>query len=297
MIEANETQQTIGTRRREIIGRLTPIAGELAAFEAYRLLGHVCRCGPTELTVRAGDTLTPHQEEELERLVQERLTGRPLAYVLGCAYFAGLELICDERALIPRPETEELVVIALDRLPPPAAGTRPIVIDIGTGTGNIGLAIAHARPDALVLATDTEHPALQLADENRKRIGLVRNVRLIGGRSLGMFRPGRWVDVIVTNPPYIALGNPYVEKSVTDFEPHSALFAGPTGLEVITELLDQASAALRPGGWFISEIGYDHGDSVREIVTTRPGWDVPELHRDMSGIERVVTVRRLATNR
>jgi len=289
--------KTIGTRRRETTARLVSVAGEHAAFESYRLLGHICRCGPTELTLRAGDTLTPVQEAELERFVLDRLTGRPLAYVLGHAYFAGLDLTCDERALIPRPETEELVDIALRCLPPPGDRPRPVVIDVGTGSGNIALAVADQRPDAVVLATDTEWPALRLADENRKRLGMAGRVRLISGRSLSMFKPARAVDVIVSNPPYIALGNPFVEKSVLDFEPHSALFAGPTGLEIVTELLDAAKQILRPGGWFISEIGYDHGDAVRELLASRKGWDTPTLHRDMSGIERVVSVRTLPTIR
>jgi release factor glutamine methyltransferase len=88
-----------------------------------------------------------------------------------------------------------------------------------------------------------------------------------------------------------------VEQSVIDFEPHSALFAGPSGLEVVTELLDDAIHLLRPGGWFISEIGYDHGDAVRQLLASRPGWDTPTLHRDLSGIERVVSVRSHPTIR
>ena len=276
--------------RRTLAARLKPVAVDLAAFESDCLIGHVLDWGPTELTLHAADELGAAQENQLETLLERRLTGVPLAYVLGHTNFYGLDLVCDLRALIPRPETEELVQIALDRLSP-AGDYHPVVIDVGTGSGNIALAMAHARPDIRVIATDTELPALELAGINRGRLKLSQRVRLVAGRSLSMFRESRFVDIVVTNPPYIALGDPNVERSVVEHEPHRALYSGPTGLEIISELLEEAALRLVPGGWLISEIGYDQGDMLRSMTHALSDWERPTLHRDLAGIERIMTIR------
>ena len=282
---------SISQWRRDLTARLKPHAGDLAAFEADCLLGHVCQCGPTELTLRAADELSSEQEQSMEVLVQRRRDGRPLAYVLGRAHFYGLELICDPRALIPRPETEELVQIALDCLPPPSADRHPLVVDVGTGSGNVALAISYTRPDVHVIATDTELPALELADENRRRLQLADRVTLLGGRSLSMLREISRIDLIVANPPYIACGDPNVERSVIEHEPHSALFSGPSGLEVISELLEEAPSRLVTGGWLVTEIGYDQGNLLRSMTSSLVAWERPTLHRDMAGIERIMAIR------
>ena len=278
--------------RRTLAARLKPVAADLAAFESDCLLGRVLGCGPTELTLRAWEQLTPEQEESLERYLRRRLTGVPLAYVLGRAYFHGLELICDSRALIPRPETEELVEIALRSLPPPSSERRPLVIDIGTGSGNIALALASVRSDLRLIATDTELPSLQLADTNRLRLGLADRVLLLAGRTLSMFRERPFIDMIVANPPYIALGDPNLDLSVIEHEPHSALFAGPSGLEIISELLEQAAPRLVPGGWLISEIGYEQAELLRSLARDLADWEQPVLHRDLAGIERIMAICR-----
>ena len=280
--------------RRTLSARLKPVAADLAAFESDCLLGRVLECGPTELTLRAQDQLTPEQETLVEGYLERRLTGIPLTYVLGRAHFYGLELISDSRALIPRPETEEIVQIALDCLPPPSRERRPLVVDMGTGSGNIALAIAHARPDLRVIATDIELPALALADENRKRLNLTAQINLVAGRSLSMFRNTRMIDMIVTNPPYIALDDPNVERSVIDHEPHVAVFAGPSGLEIIIELLVQAAPRLVPDGWLITEIGYDQGEVLRAGLGSRPEWHKPIFKCDLAGIERIMAIQRQA---
>jgi release factor glutamine methyltransferase len=236
--------------------------------------------------------LSPEDEARLETFVQRRLNGLPLAYVLGRAHFYGLELVSDSRALIPRPETEELVQIALNCLPPRSSDRRPLVVDVGTGSGNIALAIAHERPDLRVIATDIELPALALADENRRRLHLTDRVHLVAGRSLSMFRKTRTIDMIVTNPPYIALGDPHVDQSVLDHEPHVAVFAGPSGLEIIIELLVEAAPRLVPGGWLITEIGYDQGEVFRAGVDSHPEWQKPIFYSDLARIERIMAIRR-----
>ena len=284
--------KTIAELRRETTARLHAVAGNLAPFEADRLIGYLMNCGPTELTLRAAASLTASQERQLDALIADRLTGRPLAYVIGHVEFYGLDLLCDSRALIPRPETEELVAAALDHLPEPPAVIRPLVIDVGTGSGNIALALAHQRPDVRVIATDVDLGALSLADENRRRLSLSGRVMLLGGRSLTMFRRARVVDLIVSNPPYVVPGDPNLDRSVIDFEPHVALFAGPSGLEILFELLAGGEALLKPGGWVVSEMGYDQGNEIRGFLLNRPGWDEPVIYRDLAHIERILTVRR-----
>jgi release factor glutamine methyltransferase len=278
--------------RRELTDRLKSVAGDLAAFESHRILGQLLGCGPTELTLRADEHVSSDQERILEEFVKRRLDGAPLAYVLGRTHFYGLELLCDSRALIPRPETEELVHIALEHLPPPCEERRPVVVDVGTGSGNIALAVAHERTDLQVIATDTERPALELAGENRRRVHVADRVVLLCGRTLTMFREEPIFDMIATNPPYIAVGDPNLEASVVANEPFRALFAGPSGLEVITELLAQSASRLIPGGWLICEIGYDQGDALRSAIDSYAAWEKPVIHRDMAGIERVLAVRR-----
>jgi release factor glutamine methyltransferase len=285
---------TISQWRQALSLRLKPVAEDLAAYETNCLLGSICACGPTELTLRAASELSPDQEQRLETFVQRRLSGLPLAYVLGRAHFYGLELASDSRALIPRPETEELVQIALDCLPQPSSDRWPLVIDIGTGSGNIALAMAHERPDLRVIATDIELPALALADENRTRLNLTDRISLVAGRGLSMFRRTRMIDMIVTNPPYIALGNPHVEQSVIDYEPHAAVFAGPSGLEIIIELLVDATPRLVPDGWLITEIGYDQGEIMRAGAGSLPEWQKPIFHCDLAGIERIMAIQRRA---
>jgi release factor glutamine methyltransferase len=153
--------------------------------------------------------------------------------------------------------------------------------------------MAHARPDIRVIATDMELPALELAGINRGRLHLSERVRLVAGRSLSLFCESRFISMVVTNPPYIALGDPNVERSVVEHEPHEALYSGPSGLEVISELLEQAALRLVPGGWLISEIGYDQADMLRSMTQALSDWDKPALHRDLAGIERIMAIRRL----
>lgn len=283
---------TIAEIRRQTTARLRPVVGDLAPHEADRLLGFIMNCGPTELTLRAANPVSAADESKLASLVSDRLTGRPLAYVIGHVEFYGLDLICDSRALIPRPETEELVAASLDCLPEPRSAIRPLAVDVGTGSGNIALALAHQRPDLHIIGTDIDLSALTLADENRNRLGLAARVRLMAGRSLTMFSPAPSFDLIVSNPPYVVPGDPNLDRSVVDFEPHVALFAGPSGLEILFELLIGAESLLKPGGWIVSEIGFGQGNEIRDFLRTRPVWGEPVLHRDLAYIERILTVQR-----
>jgi len=282
---------TIGEWRNKLRERLRPVSGELSAYEADRLLGEVVGADPTELTLRYRDLVPADAAQRLENLVADRLRGRPLAYVIGHLEFCGLDLLCDERALIPRPETEELVSIALQCLPPPEVSAHPLAIDVGTGSGNIALALAHRRPDLHLIAADISAEALTLAGENRARLGLVGSVSLVRGDSLTMLASG-CADVVVSNPPYVIPGDPKLDQSVSAYEPAAALYGGSTGVEVIRDLLDQGPSVLHSGGVLVCEIGYDQGPTVRALVGRDPRWGPPVLHRDLAGIERVLVAQR-----
>lgn len=284
---------TIGEWRARLRQDLHSVSGVFAPTDADAILGEVLSSSPTRLTLSAAEDIPPGQEARLHELVQKRIAGVPLAYVLGHVEFYGLDLLCDERVLIPRPETEAAVTVALQSLPAPSSGYRPLVIDVGTGSGNIALAIARERPDVHVIATDLSARALEVAKANRERHALVGRVRLIRAKSLTAFPHGLNADLIVSNPPYVPEYDPEVQQSVRDFEPHVALYAGADGTEVLRDLIDSARHVLRPNGGLVCEIGYNQSEQIRDIVSRYHGWNAPVFHRSIAGFDRVLELRLL----
>lgn len=222
-------------------------------------------------------------------MVDRRLGGEPLQYVLGHWAFRRLDLHVDRRVLIPRPETEWVVEQALRRLP----DGEVTVVDLGTGSGAIGLSIAVERwPSARVVATDSSPDALAVARANLAGIGrAATRVEL---------REGSWwaavpadlqagIDLVVSNPPYVAPSDP-LPAEVADWEPAAALVPGPTGLEAIEEILAGAAGWLRPGGWVVCEIGETQGDAARRIGADAGLCEVDVL-ADLTGRDRVVVAR------
>jgi release factor glutamine methyltransferase len=279
---------TIREWRIRLRQELRSIAGEFAPTDTDAILGEVVKANPTQLTLRHNEDILPDQESRLKSLLIERLSGVPLGYVLGHVEFYGLDLICDERVLIPRPETEELVSVAIRTLPAPQDRRHPLVIDVGTGSGNIALAIAHERSDVRVIATDLSADALAVARANRERHHLTDRIHFIRAQSLTAFPQGLDADLIVSNPPYVPEYDPEVQRSVHDFEPHLALYAGSDGTEILRDLIDHARAILRPVGGLVCEIGYNQAEQIREIVQRYPGWSAPVFHRSPAGFDRVL---------
>jgi release factor glutamine methyltransferase len=285
---------TIGQWRANLRQLLHFIAGPFAPGEADQILREVTGANATQLTLRHQDTLTRDQESTVVRLLTERQTGRPLAYVLGHVEFYGLDLLCDERVLIPRPETEELVDAALAALPPPVPGEQPLAIDLGTGSGNIALAMAHQRPDIRVIATDLSADALVVAAINISRHNLSDRIRLLQGASLDPFSRRPLANVIVANLPYIADDDLEVEPSVHDFEPHLALYAGELGTEILTDIIRDAPAVLKPGGALVCEFGLGQTGAIRGMVRNIDSWGEPIIHQDTAGIDRILEVHKKA---
>ena len=249
--------------------------------DAALLLAHALGKSRSWLFAHADDALGEAEAERFDVLLARRAAGEPVAYLTGWRGFWTLELAVTPATLVPRPETELLVDLALARLPVDA----PVrVADLGTGSGAIALAIASERPRAQVLATDASSAALDVARGNAARNG-IGNVA---------FRLGSWLqplgedtfDLIASNPPYIAEGDPHLAQGDLRFEPAMALSCGADGLDAIRVIVRDAPACLRPGGWLLLEHGWEQGDAVRALLAAAGFVDVA-TERDLEQRDRV----------
>jgi len=209
-----------------------------------------------------------------------RRAGEPIAYILGQQGFWKLDLEVAPHTLIPRPETELLVEAALQRLP--AGPAR--VLDLGTGTGAIALALASERPAWQVMAVDRVEAAVALAERNRQRLRL-DNVHILASHWFEALAD-QCFDVILSNPPYIASADPHLAAGDVRFEPSSALVAGPDGLDDLRTIITQAPAHLSPGGWLLLEHGFDQAEAVRELLVRQGFGDVASV-ADLAGHPRI----------
>jgi release factor glutamine methyltransferase len=254
----------------------------LDRLDAQMLLLHTLGRSPHDrawLIAHDSDPLPPESAIRWTALLHRRQQGEPVAYLLGEKEFGGLTLQVDARVLVPRPDTETLVEWVLDALPPPG-GAAPRLLDLGTGSGAIALAVASRRPDVQVTATDASDDALAVAQANTQRLGLP--VRFAHGAWLGAV-PGESFDVIASNPPYIAEGDPHLAALV--HEPTGALTSGADGLDDLRRIVAQAPDALHPGGWLLLEHGHDQSVEVRGLLTSR-GFEAVSSRTDLAGIER-----------
>ncbi|HXF65784.1 MAG TPA: peptide chain release factor N(5)-glutamine methyltransferase [Burkholderiales bacterium] len=216
-----------------------------------------------------------------------RRAGEPLAYITGSREFYGLAFKVTPAVLIPRPETELLVELALERIP---ADADCRVLDLATGCGCVAVAIALERPRARVTGTDVSREALAVARENARRHGAA--VELVESDWFEALA-GRRFDVIVANPPYVAEGDPHLAQGDLRFEPRAALVAGPEGLECIRAIVTGAATHLAPGGWLLFEHGYDQGARARAALA-QAGYAERFTQRDLAGLERISGGRRPA---
>lgn len=256
-----------------------------AGVESPRLDAELLLC---EATGRSRASLAGAPEEGVEApaarsfgaMVRRRLRREPVAQILGRKGFRRIELAVDSRVLVPRPETELLVELALELRPRTA-------LDVGTGSGAVALAVADELPEAAAVATDTSLEALAVAKANRDRLGLVNRVELVHGSipEVGVF------ELVLANLPYVSEAEwERLAPEITRFEPREALVAGPTGLEVIEAVLGElALAEARPAA-VAFEVGQGQAPTVAELVQ-RAGWERVEARRDLAGIERVVIGR------
>lgn len=266
------------------------LGGIDARHEAELLLLHVLERPRSWLFAHATDPLAAADQAAFESLLARRMAGEPIAYLTGRRGFWTLDLEVDPATLIPRPETELLVELALERLP---SDQSLQLADLGTGSGAIALALASERPQAQVLATDASPGALAVAARNAARHEL-RNVRFAeGGHDWYAPLQGARFDLIASNPPYIASHDPHLDQGDLRFEPASALASGVDGLDDIRRIVDGGQAHLRPGGWLLIEHGWDQGAAIRALFDAA-GFAEVETAQDLEQRDRITLGRRPA---
>ncbi len=259
-------------------------ASGIEAREARILLAAACGVGEASLIAHADAELTAPVAARFFDWAKRRRAGEPIAYLTGECEFYGLALTVAPAVLIPRPETELLVDLALERIP---AQAECALLDLGTGSGAIALAVKRYRPRACVTAVDANDAALAVARANAARLEL--EVEFLLSRWFAALE-GRQFELILANPPYVAAGDPHLAQGDLRFEPQSALVSGADGLDAIREIAAQAPAHLHPGGWLLVEHGFDQAEAVRARFEGA-GFETVEMRRDLSGHPRVTSGR------
>ncbi len=233
--------------------------------------------------------LTAEEQSSYDDAITHRADGVPSQYITGHQEFWGLDFLVSPAVLIPRPETEHLVetVLELAREVP-----GPLIVDVGTGSGCIALALANELKSAEIYAVDLSTEALDIARANAARLQLDRRVKFLQSDVLAAVASVHDFDFVVSNPPYVGHHEAdKVQRSVFEFEPRMAVFSGESGLDVIRPLIVQAHAALKPGGWLVMEIGYSMRDMVLNLLAPTM-WDEPMVVPDLQGIPRVIAARK-----
>ena len=252
-------------------------------LDAEVLLAHALQQPRSHLLAWPEKRLTAAQLATFRQLLQRRCNGEPVAYLTGEREFWSLPLGVTTDTLIPRPETESLVALALEKIP---ADAPQLIADLGTGSGAIALAIASERPRCTLIATERDPAALAVAEENAQRLGITTVA----------FRHGHWceplaglqADLIVSNPPYIAAADPHLTRGDVRFEPRSALAAGPAGMDDLTAIAACAARHLKPGGWLLMEHGFDQGELARKLLEDT-GFSQVLDYRDNASLARVIS--------
>lgn len=259
-----------------------------ALADAVTLLMHSLDVDRPTLIAHPERLLDREQQAEYQRLIERRLRFEPIQYISGTQDFYGLALRVSPAVLIPRPETELLVESALAHLSHDRALR---IVDVGTGSGAIALALATHLPQATITAVDLSLDALDIAQSNIREHGLSDRIRILKSDLLESMENEPPFDAIVSNPPYVARGDaPTLHPQVRDFEPHAALFAGYSGLDIYRSLIPQAERLLKPGGLLALEFGFGQADDLRAMLAQ---WRTPTLLDDLQGIPRVALAWRV----
>ena len=273
------------------------VPADQAPGDAEVLARHVLGWDLARYAAGLRDAVPAAFPDAYDALIARRLRREPVSQIVGHREFWGLDFEVTRDVLTPRPETELVVQAALDLWASMGPWTyaddyKPIVVDIGTGTGCIAIALATELPDARFIASDASMPALVVARRNAARHGVAGRIAF---RHTWQVPPENDVDMIVSNPPYVPRSQrESLMPEVRDFEPEIALFGGEDGLDVYRALLEQSLGDLNAGGWLIIEVGYDQADEVRALANPRY-WEPGRTYTDLQGAERVLTFRALST--
>jgi release factor glutamine methyltransferase len=263
---------------------------ESAAAEARLLLGHVFGCRPIEVLARYDEVPTDEERKQFRELIQKRVEGCPVAYLVGTRDFYLLTFEITPAVLIPRPDTETLVQAAIDWL---KGKPNPKVLDLGTGSGCIAVSVAHQVKTATVTAVDISPDAAEVAVRNAAKHGVSQRVTVRTGDLFSPLSSEERFDLILSNPPYIPPSEiEMLDVGVKDYEPRLALDGGPDGLAFYRRIAAEAERRLNPNGAVMVEIGWTQEPAVRAIFEGQPGLRVGESSKDMGGRWRVVRAYR-----
>lgn len=260
-----------------------------ARLDAELLLAHVLGCNRLRLIIESERPLTATELAAYRELIKRRRAAEPIAYILGEREFYALPIRVDRRALIPRPDTETLVEVALERTRQRSMyGT---ALDLCTGSGCVVIALAKQRPTWNFTATDVDEETATLAWENVLRTGVAHHVRVLLGDLFGAVPEGERFDLVTANPPYIPSAEiPTLDPDIREYEPRRALDGGPDGLDLVRRIVAEAPDYLAPGGVLALEIGYDQAERTEALFAER-GFSAIERRRDYGEHERVVSGR------
>jgi release factor glutamine methyltransferase len=252
---------------------------ETPRLNAEHLLAHVLKRKRIELYLEFERALTEAELAPLRELVKRRGQGEPLQHLLGTVEFAGRVFLCDKRALVPRPETEQLVELLKPQIPNPNAQ----ILDVGTGSGVIALSLAANFPDAKVTATDVSEDALALARENAERLGLTTRIEWLTSNLL--LYVNHVYDLIVANLPYVAVPDRATLSREVLHDPEVALFGGERGDEIVRRLIETAPAKMKPGGMLALEVGLGQADDLAALMAEKNYHDIRK-EADYAGVTR-----------
>lgn len=265
-------------------------AAEFPRLDTEVLLAEALGCRRIELYTRYEEVVPEEARGRFRSFVRQRIEGCPVAYLVGRKEFFGLEFEVGPAVLIPRPDSEFVVMECL-RLAKEMS--RPRVLDLGTGSGNLAVAVAHECAGALVTAVDLSPDALAVAARNATKHGVAERIRFLGGDWFDPIPTGERFDFILSNPPYIAREElPKLPVGVRDYEPHLALDGGPGGFQVLDQIVQRAEDYLESGGHLIVEIGSPQEERVRKRLSALPGFDLSPTIYDYSRHPRVLRVCR-----
>lgn len=260
---------------------LTSACRDIDRIDAHLLLQYVLDATQAHLLTHPDQMLTAQQQEQFRRLVERRIDGAPIAYLTGTRDFYDLTFKVNEAVLIPRPETELLVDLALQLIP---LNQSFRVLDLGTGSGAIAITIAKHRPQSQIVAVDLSPAAIAVAQWNALNLQ-IRNLCFVTGSWFDELSEERF-DLIVSNPPYVVHGDPHLQQGDLRFEPQLALSAGDDGLSCISHIIHKAPDHLAGNGWLLLEHGYNQASACRQLLQDRDFSNICS-HPDLAGIMRV----------
>src|SRR5438105_9706810 len=288
----SEQTWTLGALLDWTAKHLAQKGAEFPRLDAEVLLAHAAGCKRIDLYgLRFAEEAAPEVRQKYKELIRRRVEGCPVAYLVGKKEFHGLEFEVSPAVLIPRPDSEHVVLECLSLA---KASTAPRIIDIGTGSGNLAVTLAKSVQSAQVTATDQSADALQVATANAAKHRVSDRMSFLHGDLFGPVPAGETFDFVVSNPPYIDhedIGS--LPAGVRDFEPRLALDGGPGGFGVFDRLIDQARSRLRAGGYLLVEIGAPQEKRAREKIGTAEAYELAPTIHDDSGHPRVLNARRL----